>query len=164
VRVEPLPSRNTSNTSNTDNPANFRYIITLYYAHNRACEIYRSTNQVLTLKHTLVAAVKYGVTPKPPSPNDALSRALAGGSMRPAPGYPLCCRKCSHPCLCPALVQGVDARSASEFNQLLEDALARAGAGNNGVKLTLGWFLRRRLGDCGGYGDGDGNGDEREGW
>jgi hypothetical protein len=57
----------------------------------------------------------------------------------------------------------VDARSASEFNQLLEDALGRVKAGNKGVKLTLGWFLRRRLGDCG-CGDGDGDGDEREGW
>jgi hypothetical protein len=160
VRVEPLPSHN---TSSANNPANFRYIITLYYAQNRACEIYRSASQVLTLKHTLVAAVRYGVTPKPPSSNDALSRALAGGSMRPAPGYPLCCRKCSHPCLCPALAQGLDARSASELNQLLEDALGRVKAGNNGVKLTLGWFLRRRLGDCG-CGDGDGDGDEREGW
>ena len=160
MRVEPLPSRN---TSNTDNPANFRYIITLYYAHNRACEIYRSANQVFTLKHTLVAAVKYGVASKPLYPDEVLNRALAGGSTRPVLGPPLCCRKCSHPCLCPALAQGVDARSASELNQLLEDALGRVRAGNSGVKLTLGWFLRRRLGDCG-RGDGDGDGDEREGW
>jgi hypothetical protein len=148
VRVEPLP--NHPNIS-----ANFRYIITLYYAHNRACEIYRSTNQVLTLRHTLVEAVKYQATSKPLYPDDVLNRAIAGGSRRPVLGHPPCCRKCSHPCLCPALVQGQDARWASELNQLLEDALERIKAGNNGVKLTLGWFLRRRLGDCG-CGDSDG--------
>ena len=171
-------TRKTKTKTETDPPAP-RYAITLHYAHNRACEIYRTSHDMDILRRAL------GVLAHPiPSPKEKGSsnskgsngsnstttttttiiitttsegrRASSDGpspSPRPSPAAAAaaCKRTCSCPCSCSKTrCEAREAREAAGVQQMLVAALARTGAGDTRVRVAMEWFLRRRMRDCGG--------------
>ncbi|KAL2017896.1 hypothetical protein VTK56DRAFT_1552 [Thermocarpiscus australiensis] len=159
-----LPSRSTGlplNASAADDSdlSRHRYAITLFYAHNRACEIYRSHDDFLALYRAVALAVALAVAPagkKTPGPR-------AERWCRPACAYPgyYCCGCCRCRCYCSHADDRLGTMIGASLNCFLQGVIRQVREGNtkNGdvsaraaaeAGLALGWFLRRRLGDCGG--------------
>ncbi|KAK4158486.1 hypothetical protein C8A00DRAFT_28495 [Chaetomidium leptoderma] len=119
-----------------------RYIITLSYAHNRACSLSRSPDDVRLLTQNMAAATRRPPQPPPPPPPPPV--------QGPPPTSPSpCSRVCS--CPCPCSVRGADAQSAADLNQLLEAELEKGRKwGGAAVGVSVKFFLRRRMEDCAG--------------
>ncbi|KAK4038743.1 hypothetical protein C8A01DRAFT_47692 [Parachaetomium inaequale] len=166
-------SNNACNSTTTLTKANRRrYLITLYYAHNRACELRRSADDVLVLRQALDTA---GCAAQGIGTVARLGEAGSGGSSSssspsrgggctssrsnktgtggsddddvPAEQRIPCPRTCS--CLCPCAVRGPDVQSAMEVNYMLGAALKKVEKGDVMARVAVEWFLRRRIGDCG---------------
>ncbi|KAK3300347.1 uncharacterized protein B0H64DRAFT_437512 [Chaetomium fimeti] len=176
VQVITHPTNNTptSPTGATANPTDIdtpRYIITLHYAHNRACELYRTAYDIELLRREL------GVLKHPPmgtngdgnpggsssssskttkgtggDGNGDTAAAAAGERKRGGEGgcssSAVCTRSCS--CPCPCAEQGCDARDAAGVQSLLGDVLGKMRARDMRGEVPLEWFLKRRIGDCAG--------------
>ncbi|KAH6853729.1 hypothetical protein B0I37DRAFT_14151 [Chaetomium sp. MPI-CAGE-AT-0009] len=143
---------NADTDTDADTP---RYVITLHYAHNRACELYRTAYDIAMLRREL-AVLKHPITwgtsssktgPGIGSSGDADAAAVTGerggGQCRTA-----CTRSCS--CPCPCVEQGCDARDAAGVQSMLGEALGKMKARDTRAEVPLEWFLKRRIGDCGG--------------
>ncbi len=157
------------------------YLITLFYPHNRACTLFRSPADLLTLRQGLATAdadptigekdedddhINHGekndsgeVTTTTTTTTTAATDVTAATIT--AAWCHACASSCSCACACACPGDGsgekerVEARSAREVNRMLGEAVekVRAGREGSGEKVVVEWFLRRRFGDCEG-GDG----------
>lgn len=156
-------------TINNDHPYNPSrreqqqpFSITLFYEHNRACEIYRSLDEFFTLSRALVTAscpdmqllLPGGRRPQTEVPSSGGSgegsRDSLGSSVTypsgPPPG------SCSG---CGAARTEEGAQLSLGLNGFLERVIrmARHEPGRDArtpATVALEWFLRRRSGDCAG--------------
>ncbi|SPQ18167.1 3d966109-2415-469b-ab7f-5eadf8c21010 [Thermothielavioides terrestris] len=206
----------TTTASPTDSRQTYCYTITLHYPHNRACEIYRSRDEVHMLRRKLSSVMSRKPRPSPNlhrnpnsatggrSPHNCRSHDGGGGysndngggmkqdaapdrrkghsssrvrvdatasNSTPGPfpasaaspdtitsatstptSHRTCICSCTCSCPCPCPVPGADAQAARDLHQLLEETLRRVKDGDDhgGVRVLAEWFLRRRMGDCGG--------------
>ncbi|KAK4240047.1 hypothetical protein C8A03DRAFT_13634 [Achaetomium macrosporum] len=148
---------NNTNSNRHHSPQYPRYIVTLTYAHNRACEIYRSHDDVVTLRQALLAAGCHTTLPPQPA-------AAAVGKSRSSSKIDrsrACSCRCTCAVACPVVlpvqrrlrVVVDDTSAARELQQLLEEGLKKVREGGEGggrARVSVEWFLRRRVGDCGG--------------
>ncbi|KAK3310106.1 uncharacterized protein B0T15DRAFT_498275 [Chaetomium strumarium] len=190
-RHRSITDTTTTTSSRNKPPRHTRYIITLSYAHNRVCEIYRSHDDVVTLRQALLAAGCRAASPSrlppppPPPPTTTtttttpiqpVARSNSSNSSnnnnRRIDRSRACSCRCTCPVACPVLllppppppaqrplrVVDVDTSAAArELQQLLEEGLKRVreggevgGGGGGRARVPVEWFLRRRVGDCGG--------------
>ncbi|GAB1310395.1 PX domain-containing protein [Madurella fahalii] len=142
--------------------------ITLFYEHNRACEIYRSLDEFSNLSRALVAASYPEMQLSPPGKlkpqgdiagnganGEGSSRGLNSPATYPTGSSPGSC------CGCGTTGTEEDAQLRLDLNVFLERVIrmARREPAQDGTTppalaqpavVALEWFLRRRDGDCGG--------------
>ncbi|KAH6650791.1 hypothetical protein F5144DRAFT_598215 [Chaetomium tenue] len=166
ITEPPADNHNSSNNTRTKpDPRTPRYVITLHYPHNRACELYRTALDMKILQralhvpaHSKPIKINNTSSSKPaPTTTTTTTTAGEGGQGQVSEGRekePPCKRTCSCPCACAAAERQCDyAREAAAVQLMLGQALGKmeaAGGEENGrVGVPMEWFLRRRLGDCG---------------
>lgn len=152
------------------------YTVTLFYAHNRACELYRSDADCLVLRRAVT-----GLDPGLGEVSEGGEEEKMGKEMAEVKNrcfcsccpYPLILNRCggySWPDCCDSEKaygrEEIDTMEIGELERLLQGLLVRiregvkeiegqegkkrAGDGDGSWKVALEWFLRRRRGDCGG--------------
>ncbi|KAK4116435.1 hypothetical protein N656DRAFT_250284 [Canariomyces notabilis] len=144
------------------------FSITLFYAANRACEIYRSVDDFVTLGRALTTSFYSPaqlspfpamlLLPSSPSCTEKEDDTRTAATTSPA----ICLCTSTAPCSAlPYSPASTDRREATaarlslELNRFLEDVLGRMrGESRHGLDSSamaaLERFLRRRAGDCGG--------------
>ncbi len=162
-------------------PSHPHYLITLAYPHSRACTLFRTPADVLTLRQGLAAAAGAvgsviggddGSRMNDDHVGDNSSCSSSNGTVPTADVAAAAemgrtwwwCRACVQSCSCSCACACADgggggrreARLAREVNQMLGEAVekVRGGKEGSGGRVVVEWFLRRRFGDCEGGGGG----------
>ena len=155
--------------SHSSNP---HYLITLAYPHNRACTLFRSPADVLTLRQGLAIAAadpvlegeddnshgdEHDGNNNDESKGTVTTADLAAATAIERMWCRACVQSCSCACTCACADGGggrPEARLAREVNLMLGQAVEkmRSGKKGSGGRVVVEWFLRRRFGDCEGGG------------
>ncbi len=147
--------------SHSSNPC---YLITLAYPHNRACTLFRTPADVLTLRQGLAAAASnpalegkddnsHGDEHDGNNNNDSkrvvTTADLPAATETERTWCRACVQSCSCACTCADGGGGrPEAQLARDVNLMLGQAVKKVKNRQGGGKVVVEWFLRRRFGDC----------------